>query len=291
MLKIIKMLRTMVHEKIWDLIRARIERLEFYQQKEFANHLGFSASEIEYIKFISDFPVSPTKAFLSLYRTREGACVSKLKGCFSIPIKKVGTWTTKTNNLALSYIRYNERLSIKKILENTDLVSFFILRFDSYGDFILMAEFLGFKEGEINQTLRDIRSKRNKTFLELIFEKILAKGVTNMKQVMGAICLVIPDGKVEVNRLILSTSYGSVKLKTYILGIVLSLPDNKLNNNRSIDNISENNLLECSICCDGERDVVFMPCRHYITCLTCSRKLDKCPICRKKIENKIEIIK
>ena len=45
----------------------------------------------------------------------------------------------------------------------------------------------------------------------------------------------------------------------------------------------------CKICIDEEISVVFLPCGHLACCLTCSVQLDKCPICRKRIEKQEKI--
>jgi len=41
---------------------------------------------------------------------------------------------------------------------------------------------------------------------------------------------------------------------------------------------------DCCVCLTNEKDVVFSPCGHYCTCVTCSMKLKKCPICRGNIQ-------
>jgi hypothetical protein len=46
---------------------------------------------------------------------------------------------------------------------------------------------------------------------------------------------------------------------------------------------------ECSICLDNERDCVYVPCGHTKTCMSCSKNIDKCPICRSDINNKYKM--
>merc|ERR1711871_1719083 len=43
----------------------------------------------------------------------------------------------------------------------------------------------------------------------------------------------------------------------------------------------------CVICTENQQSVVLMPCRHLCLCRECSKSpgVDKCPICRKPIEN------
>lgn len=50
---------------------------------------------------------------------------------------------------------------------------------------------------------------------------------------------------------------------------------------------SENNL--CRICLDKERNILFKPCHHILTCADCSRTVRECPLCRKKIEKRVRI--
>lgn len=39
----------------------------------------------------------------------------------------------------------------------------------------------------------------------------------------------------------------------------------------------------CKICMEREIEATFVPCGHYVTCLTCAKKVGDCPICRQKI--------
>ena len=51
---------------------------------------------------------------------------------------------------------------------------------------------------------------------------------------------------------------------------------------------TDEDLNECVICMDAEKDIVFMPCGHLYTCETCSSKVTKCPMCRQVITNRIK---
>ena len=44
---------------------------------------------------------------------------------------------------------------------------------------------------------------------------------------------------------------------------------------------------DCCICLDADKDCVFIPCGHYYCCMNCAKLIDKCPICRNFISNKI----
>ena len=45
----------------------------------------------------------------------------------------------------------------------------------------------------------------------------------------------------------------------------------------------------CVICCDQEKDCVYLPCKHNTACIKCSKNLKECPICRVKIEDYVRI--
>jgi len=45
----------------------------------------------------------------------------------------------------------------------------------------------------------------------------------------------------------------------------------------------------CVICMDKTREIVFLPCCHFLTCPKCSPQVMKCPICSKKIEKNLKI--
>ncbi|XP_078493298.1 E3 ubiquitin-protein ligase XIAP-like [Ciona intestinalis] len=44
---------------------------------------------------------------------------------------------------------------------------------------------------------------------------------------------------------------------------------------------------KCKVCLDKMADIVFIPCGHLCTCIECASALNKCPICRNKIEKSI----
>ena len=46
------------------------------------------------------------------------------------------------------------------------------------------------------------------------------------------------------------------------------------------DNNKSNNV--CVICLSREKKYATTPCRHFCLCELCCKKIDKCPICRKK---------
>jgi hypothetical protein len=47
----------------------------------------------------------------------------------------------------------------------------------------------------------------------------------------------------------------------------------------------------CVICCEGQKSVVLLPCRHMCLCDSCGHmdRIDTCPLCRVKITNKLSV--
>jgi len=45
----------------------------------------------------------------------------------------------------------------------------------------------------------------------------------------------------------------------------------------------------CLICMERTREIVFLPCCHFLTCPLCAPKLTICPICNKKLEKHLKI--
>lgn len=46
---------------------------------------------------------------------------------------------------------------------------------------------------------------------------------------------------------------------------------------------------ECVICLVRDREVVFFPCGHVCTCSTCSKLVQECPLCRRKIQERLRV--
>ncbi|KAG8263827.1 Baculoviral IAP repeat-containing protein 2 [Homalodisca vitripennis] len=40
----------------------------------------------------------------------------------------------------------------------------------------------------------------------------------------------------------------------------------------------------CKICMDSEVCIVFLPCSHLVTCVSCAQSLAACPVCRHNIK-------
>ncbi|EPZ36198.1 hypothetical protein O9G_002264 [Rozella allomycis CSF55] len=58
----------------------------------------------------------------------------------------------------------------------------------------------------------------------------------------------------------------------------------------NIEIFTDENEKECVICLDTEKEVVFIPCGHYCSCLACAQKLSpsKCPMCRTAIKHTVD---
>ena len=72
-----------------------------------------------------------------------------------------------------------------------------------------------------------------------------------------------------------------------------ALPGPSSNKKTKIEEIeNENQQLKeaqnCKICMDNKVAVVFLPCRHLISCVSCAQQLRDCPNCRKFIQGKIK---
>lgn len=45
----------------------------------------------------------------------------------------------------------------------------------------------------------------------------------------------------------------------------------------------DTNSQECRICMEREINCVLLECGHMLTCVTCGRKLNECPVCRQNV--------
>lgn len=45
----------------------------------------------------------------------------------------------------------------------------------------------------------------------------------------------------------------------------------------------------CVVCMTGMRNMVFMPCSHFVACKLCAAGLDDCPMCRTALMGKLEV--
>lgn len=45
---------------------------------------------------------------------------------------------------------------------------------------------------------------------------------------------------------------------------------------------------ECVVCLDSPLEIVFIPCGHICTCISCSKLINVCPLCRSKLTQKFK---
>ena len=68
--------------------------------------------------------------------------------------------------------------------------------------------------------------------------------------------------------------------------------DNEINNTKMDQLVKDNGTIkkqiQCVVCHTAERNVVFLPCKHFACCNLCANNLytNKCPTCRGSIEEK-----
>jgi hypothetical protein len=58
--------------------------------------------------------------------------------------------------------------------------------------------------------------------------------------------------------------------------------------NKSIECRNISKVLLCKLCMDKERNILFQPCGHCVSCNQCAMYVEDCPICRKSIIYKIK---
>ena len=65
--------------------------------------------------------------------------------------------------------------------------------------------------------------------------------------------------------------------------------DQKRQQKLSIDLLNQAQLVKCKVCLVEEVQVLFLPCRHLVTCEKCAHRLHQCPMCRKNIQDTIMV--
>ena len=65
--------------------------------------------------------------------------------------------------------------------------------------------------------------------------------------------------------------------------------DQKPQQKLSIDLFNKVQRAECKVCLVEEVQVLFLPCRHLVTCEKCANRLGQCPLCRENIQDTIRV--
>lgn len=50
---------------------------------------------------------------------------------------------------------------------------------------------------------------------------------------------------------------------------------------------TDEEITDCVICMENVKEIIFSPCGHFYSCINCSSKVTKCPMCRTVIVNRI----
>ena len=66
------------------------------------------------------------------------------------------------------------------------------------------------------------------------------------------------------------------------------LPELLVINNEKIDNILDR--FKCNICYENNSNCVLVNCGHASFCINCMKNIKECPLCRKKITEKVKYI-
>jgi hypothetical protein len=97
---------------------------------------------------------------------------------------------------------------------------------------------------------------------------------------------------VDVNAIKLITSRGkyfySVRQKSAIKVLTPEqLQEETIANLANMSIYEDTTTNDCTICMEAPKAIIIIPCGHYYTCSECTSRLDKCPICRCEISQRI----
>jgi len=48
-------------------------------------------------------------------------------------------------------------------------------------------------------------------------------------------------------------------------------------------------IMECMVCSDNDRDTVFGPCGHIVTCFICASRVKKCLQCKEPVQTRTKV--
>jgi len=295
--------------------------------KKFALNIGFTASEIEHIIFNVQWKSSPTAYILKKYRDSTRVSLKQLIDSFSkreatpltdtflepLLLSLVKHWCQNRQLPPLDQIFQDPQMDHeigKTILVESEIMSIFISKFDKQLTWASLGRNLGYKKSTLSKILYKIRInyspaklcfklwKNNKNFNKLI--------LFNYDNFIESY-LVSLGGWANVNSLI-AIIYNCSNLQNAIQDILFNvIIQNKdircltypilrmdyiirnISNEISPDPKSDPNQLECTICMDGQKNMLLFPCKHLSCCENCSLKISTCPICRSHITKKMRI--
>jgi len=96
-------------------------------------------------------------------------------------------------------------------------------------------------------------------------------------RIEGRLYDVAADAVVLITR---NKNYYSVSKKAVIKIISEYCIDELTDCFKSIKVFEDNASDDCAICMTNEKCMIIVPCGHYYTCIECTKKINKCPICR-----------
>lgn len=70
---------------------------------------------------------------------------------------------------------------------------------------------------------------------------------------------------------------------------VLNLWKTFENSNDEFGHLMEPKMMECKICWTKPRELLFLPCKHLVACVSCGINFNICPICRNPINHILKI--
>jgi len=266
--------------------------------RSLAKTLDLNEFDISHIALASQFSTrSPTKTFLGLYRNKPNATLRHLIQAFLNSLDDNGHWNKKTGDLLLSLIRnwfalhhYPVHMvddavagracpfyDIKSLLEKSEIITLFVLRFDPPQLWHQLASALHFTSIEISTTLNQITSPSNPC--QLVLKKWLNIATNpTLETILDALHRATkPVSEV--------TTSGSGREKSMVVLAVSRGGDSGGGGSGGGGSESK----QCVICLSQTLEILYMPCQHLVACQECSKRLNKCPLCRANITTKIKV--
>jgi hypothetical protein len=124
------------------------------------------------------------------------------------------------------------------------------------------------------------------------------KADTMVTDLKGMIDRIITENMILKNQLQQLTSDTISKEHRFCLSTTeaMTMSDSELQRTRdqllgSLDVIKnlEDRPDSCIVCADSKRTIVFIPCKHCVTCTACSDSMIECPVCRSYIQDRMSI--
>lgn len=138
-----------------------------------------------------------------------------------------------------------------------------------------------------NNKLLEQNISKNKSFLELTDtnDKLMAEVKIREEEIYKRLHKHLESINLDISK---STDEKSKIDKLYNdLKFQCDSLDEKIKSNTDKLNLISNPI--CVICTENKITLAFNPCGHLVCCSSCVNKIDKCPICKSKINSKLKI--